>query len=108
MAKPAGDVHGFVRVDRVRCPACEDREALRNDGGAKVIGGGQLRGSSRDVGITRASVGCEICNGKGSIATNDGEMLLRAGLTEIRKADRDPYSLPLSPDQAARLTLHRS
>jgi hypothetical protein len=100
--------HGFVRVDRVRCPACEDRDALRNDGGAKIIGGGQLRGSTRDVGITRASVGCEICNGKGSISTNDPEALLRAGITEVRKTDRDPYSMPLSPEQAAKLTLRQA
>lgn len=99
--------HGFVKVDRVRCPACEDREALRNDGGAKVIGGGQLKGASRDVGITRASVGCEICDGKGSIATSDSERLLRAGITDIRKIDRDPYSLPLSQEQAARVALNR-
>lgn len=104
---PIESTHGFVKVDRVRCPACEDREALRNDGGAKVIGGGQLRGSSKDVGITRASVGCELCGGKGSIATSDVKALMAAGIANAAKADRDPYSLPLSPEQAARVVKSR-
>ena len=94
---------GFVSVDRVRCPDCEDRDALRNDGGAKVIGGGQLKGSTVDVGITTASAGCESCRSKGWIPTNDPEALLRAGITDVRKIERDPYSMPLSPEHAARV-----
>jgi len=99
--------HGFVSATRVRCPDCEDRGALRNDGGAKVIGGGQLKGSTVDVGITTASAGCETCKSKGWISTSDSEALLRAGYTNIRKIERDPYSLPLSPEQAARVAASR-
>ena len=101
--------HGFVSRDRVRCPDCEDgtplRSDLRNDGGAVVIGGGQLSGASKDVGVTRASVGCETCGGTGSILTTDIKRLLAAGFSsaEIRTIDRDPYSLPLTPEQAARM-----
>lgn len=101
--KQPAEIPGFVSVQHVRCPDCEYEDALRNDGGAKVIGGGQLKGSTIDVGITRASVGCETCNGKGSIPTNDLAALLRAGIDNARLADRDPYSLPLSPEQAARI-----
>jgi len=81
---------GFVTRDRVRCPACEDREALRNDGGVKIIGGGQLSGATKDVGLTTAAAGCEICKGKGWLPPTDEEA-------------RDPYSRPLTPEQAAKM-----
>lgn len=74
----------------MRCPACEDREALRNDGGAKIIGGGQLNGATKDVGLTTAAAGCEVCKGRGWCEPTDEEA-------------RDPYSRPLSPEQAARM-----
>lgn len=85
---------GFVTRDRVRCPACEDRDALRNDGGAKIIGGGQLKGSTKDVGLTTAAAGCEVCQGRGWLEPTDQEA-------------RDPYSLPLTPEQAARMRSSR-
>lgn len=102
---PPRDDSRFVGRDRVRCPACEDRGALRNDGGAKITGGGQLRGSTKDVGVTRASAGCELCAGRGSIFVTDTEKLLAAGFTraEIRVIGLDPMSLALRPEQAAKL-----
>jgi len=96
-ANPPRARQGFVTRDRVRCPACEDREALRNDGGAKVIRGGQLNGATVDVGITTASAGCEVCKPFGS----------RGWIEPTDQEARDPYSLPLTPEQAARMRTRR-
>lgn len=90
---------GFVRVTHVRCPDCEDRGALRSDGGAKRVSGGQLRPPSQDVGITTAAAGCKTCKGKGSLevpADNDPrrreklEALLAADVS-VRHVEIDPY-----------------
>jgi hypothetical protein len=72
--------HGFVRITHQRCPACEDRGALNNEGRAYVLRGGQLRGATKDVGMTRASAGCEVCDGQGWLPVT--------GLESI-----DPYAL---------------
>lgn len=82
-----------MKVEYVRCPDCEYEGALRNDGGAVVVGGGQLRGATHDVGVTRASAGCPTCAGRGAIPTNDLEALLRAGIDHPRLASIDPYAL---------------
>ena len=92
-----------MRITHVRCPDCEYEGALRNDGGAKVVGGGQLKGSTKDVGVTRASAGCPTCGGRGSIPTSDIKTMAKAGIERPALADRDPYSLPLTPEQAARM-----
>ena len=84
---------GFVKVEFVRCPDCEYEEALRNDGGAKIIGGGQLKGATKDVGVTRASAGCPTCEGRGAIPTSDLAALIRAGIDNPRLASIDPYAL---------------
>ena len=63
---PSNPIGGrFVRITHKRCPACEDRGALTNDGRPRIIGGGQLRGASKYVGLTKASSGCDNCEGKG-------------------------------------------
>lgn len=51
----------FVRITHKRCPDCEIEGRLTTDGRARIIGGGQLRGASRYVGLTKASKGCETC-----------------------------------------------
>ena len=86
--------------ERVRCPACEDREALRNDGGAKVVGGGQLKGATKDVGVTTAASGCELCKSKGWISAKDVKALLIAGIDAPRLAEKDPYSYGIKPSAA--------
>ena len=77
---PPRHKNGFVRITHIRCPACEDRRALTTDGRARVIGGGQLRGASRYTGLTKASFGCEVCEGKGWLEPTDLESI-------------DPYAL---------------
>jgi DnaJ-class molecular chaperone len=89
--------HGFVRIDYVRCPDCEANGALRNDGGAIVVSGGQLRGSSEDVGVTTRASGCPTCKGKGAIRTDDLEALMKAGIELPTIADLDPYAIPPRP-----------
>lgn len=71
--------HGFVRITHKRCPDCEYDGRLNNDGRARVIGG-QLKGSSRYVGVTRASKGCGTCapyggNGYIPISPTDPESI---------------------------------
>lgn len=70
-ANPPRHQHGFVQITHLRCPACEDRGALRNDGGVRVVSGGQLRPKTKDVGITTAAAGCEVCKGKGSLELDE-------------------------------------
>lgn len=59
-----------------------------------MIGGGQLRGASRYVGLTKASNGCELCEGTGAISTSDRERLLAAGYDPFT-SHLDPYSKDL-------------
>ncbi len=68
-----------------------------------MVGGGQLRGSTKDVGVTTAASGCEYCNGRGWIPASDVVALLKAGIENPRLAEKDPYSLPMTPEQAARM-----
>lgn len=82
----------FVRITHVRCPACEQEGLLNNEGRSRVVGGQQLRGASKYVGLTKASRGCEICDGSGSIETTDRERLLAAGY-DPQYAWMDPYAL---------------
>lgn len=49
----------------MRCPDCEYEGALSTDGRPVIIGGGQLRGASHYVGLTKATNGCETCEGTG-------------------------------------------
>jgi hypothetical protein len=79
-ANPPPQHKGFVRITHKRCPACEDRGALSTDGRPLVISGGQLRGASSYVGLTKASAGCEVCGGQGFLPVS--------GLESI-----DPYAL---------------
>lgn len=58
---PARHESGFVRITHKRCPDCEIEERLTTDGRARVISGGQLRGASRYVGLSKASKSCETC-----------------------------------------------
>lgn len=68
--KPANEPQhqrGFVRITHKRCPDCEYEENLTTDGRPIVVGGGQLRGASSYVGLTKATRGCETCEGNGFI-----------------------------------------
>lgn len=65
--QPHQQHQGFVRITHKRCPDCEYEGALNTDGRAVIVGGGQLRGASRYVGLTKATHGCETCGGTGSI-----------------------------------------
>lgn len=58
---------GFVRIAHKRCPDCEYEGNLGNDGRPRIIGGGQLRGATSYVGLTRATSGCDTCKGSGVI-----------------------------------------
>jgi hypothetical protein len=84
-----------VRITHERCPACEDRGALTTDGRPVIIGGGQLRGATSYVGLTKASAGCEVCKGSGWVEPED---------------TRDPYSKALQPSEALkrRVTLRQT
>jgi len=57
--------HGFVRIQHKRCPDCEYEGSLSTDGRPLIVGGGQLRGATQLVGLTKASRGCETCGGEG-------------------------------------------
>jgi len=92
---------GFVPVTHVRCPDCEDQNALRSDGGAKIISGGQLQPATEDVGLTTAAAGCRTCGGRGAleIPKHDDpkreqklQALLAAGYS-LRRIEVDPYHI---------------
>jgi RecJ-like exonuclease len=64
---PPQHSQGFVRITHERCPDCEYEGNLSTDGRPIVIGGGQLRGATSYVGLTKATHGCDTCKGKGYI-----------------------------------------
>lgn len=82
-SNPPREKQGFVTITHIPCPACLDRDDLTTDGRARIVGGGQLRGASRYVGLTKASIGCEVCEGRGWMVPTDLESI-------------DPYALKKS------------
>lgn len=93
MAKNSRKTHqqprGFVRITHKRCPDCEYEGNLSTDGRPVIIGGGQLRGASRYVGLTKATNGCETCEGTGYLPVDP-----------LSAESIDPYALKrVAPDR---------
>jgi RecJ-like exonuclease len=73
-ANPPRQQQGFVTITHKRCPDCEYEGNLNTDGRSRVVSGSQLRGASQYVGLTKASVGCETCAGKGYLEVESGSI----------------------------------
>lgn len=84
--QPPQHQRGFVRITHRRCPDCDIEGALNTDGRPIVVSGGQLRGASKYVGLTKATVGCETCLGTGFLEVNP-----------LSPESIDPYALKVKP-----------